>query len=232
MSLRSLAVDLSTRWRRGATRVDAFPLPPRFAKMTAPTLEVFNEAYQTDVFRKMHVEYARGREQLEGVEVVHSTIFPRFQFDLPILGTDVIMLGGAVTYCIADASLVAPSPGCFHQTMATLQRRHGLSPVAAPEDDLPEWAREVFSPGCVVVRRPDDGTLAAFRAYVLDLTDAYLEAAARVERTTADHRGVRAAQARYCVHQLRNDKTRGVLRKAFDAETADAYMREVMFDVR
>ena len=41
---------------------------------------------------------------------------------------------------------------------------------------------------------------------------------------------IAAAQARYCAKNLENDKTRRVLEKAFGAEAAERYMREIMFD--
>lgn len=59
----------------------------RLAKINKTRLVVENRIYSSRVFRKIHLELAlRG----DGLQVLHCVLFPRLEFDLPILSMDLV----------------------------------------------------------------------------------------------------------------------------------------------
>ena len=92
----------------------------------------------------------------------------------------------------------------------------------------------IFSSHCVCVSPRDEGDVSAFSEYALALLDVHLSAAgAQLQVGPQSPEAVAAtaaAHARFCEHQLRNDKTRRILAAALDESYADAYMKEVLFD--
>lgn len=92
----------------------------------------------------------------------------------------------------------------------------------------------IFSRHCVCVSPRDDDDVQAFADYAIALLGVHLAAAyqaykaePRTERAVA---ATAEAHARFCEHQLRNDKTRRILAAALDDAFADEYMRRVLFD--
>ena len=98
--------------------------------------------------------------------------------------------------------------------------------------DLPGWGT-IFSPHVCFIRPDGVEEEALFRSRVEDVL-AILRAAvlqAACEPTTAASTIRRyEGQLNYCLQQKRNDKTRRVLEKAFDASWADRYIEELLFD--
>lgn len=64
-----------------------------------PRLQVENRAYASYAFRKLHLELA---VRQDGLHVLHCVMYPRMDFDLPILSIDVVAVDGKVTFAIAD----------------------------------------------------------------------------------------------------------------------------------
>ncbi len=67
-----------------------------------------------------------------------------------------------------------------------------------------------------------DGYLKALISSVIDATPDASDAASTIQR----HK----SQLSYCIQQKRNDKTRGVLEKAFNPQWADRYIEEILFE--
>ena len=64
--------------------------------------------------------------------------------------------------------------------------------------------------------------LGVLRTSVIDAVDDPADAASTIRRYEG--------QLNYCLQQKRNDKTRRVLEKAFDADWADRYIEQILFD--
>lgn len=65
-----------------------------------PRLLVENRVYSSRVFRKLHLELATRQD---GLEVFHCVMYPRLEFDLPILSMDMVAgEGGRVSLAIID----------------------------------------------------------------------------------------------------------------------------------
>lgn len=220
--LRNAGVRVLRAWRAIPTLVPQ-EVPPRFAHVDAATMRISNVMFQSREFRKMHLELA---SCADGLNVLHCVMFPRAEFDIPILSMDMVSRGDRVTFAIADPCPVGPMCAEYVSLVRRTQTRLGVSGIGV---DVPEWGRAIFSPMCVTSRPRDAAATARFVDYCIGLTEDHV----RWSCATTPSRGSgerRKAQTRYCAHQLRNDKTLHVLRRALGPEDAEAYMRDVMFD--
>lgn len=195
-----------------------------------PRLQLENRAYWGRAFRKLHIEVA---SRQDGLQVFHCVMYPRVNFDLPILSMDVVANQGRVSLAIVDPCPVTPNlelPPFYEQPVRDLQARYGLE----SNRGVPDWGRAIFSPLCIIVRPQSGDELGRFLKYALALTQMHVQIAKIAHPIgTAQRRRLEllhAAHRRFCERQLENDKTRRVLEVAFGAELAAAYMREVMFD--
>lgn len=202
-----------------------------------PRLQVENRAYQTYAFRKLHLEVATRQD---GLQVLHCVMYPRPNFDLPILSLDLVAMEGRVTLAIIDPCPVTQDlslPAYYTSTAAGFQERYGV----ATNRSIPEWVTAIFSQLCVLMRPQTPEEVGAFLKYAIALCAFHaqmgrLAAPVRATRSVSDAQAMRqraeiqAAHERYCAKQLENDKTRRVLEGAFGSGPAEEYMRVVMFD--
>lgn len=205
----------------------ACPVPPRYRfiqSSTAPRLQIENRVYETPALRKVHLEVA----VRDDLQVFHSVMFPRAEYDLPILSMDLVLAKGVATLAIVDpcpvnAALTLPHP--YATAIGALQATFGM----ASNRQVPQWGAAIFSAHCVIVRPQEPGHLAAFLAYTRALTEYHMVAAKHA--TLAEGAADRLeAHRRYCAMQLQNQKTSRVLSASFGDSFAHEYMREVMFD--
>ncbi|KAF8066305.1 pcyA [Scenedesmus sp. PABB004] len=200
-----------------------------------PRLLIENRVYSSRVFRKLHLEVAHRQD---GLQVLHMVLFPRYDFDIPILALDLVAAGGAVTLAIADACPLSERlalPPHYAQTMAELQ--HNFLPESVRGRSIPEWGSKIFSPLCVCMRPEQPEELGGFLKYAIALTRAHLMYSRLLQPIAPDSKAsarrlseLLASQRRFCEQQLANTKTSRVLEVAFDAEFTDAYMKQLMFD--
>ncbi|KAG2443466.1 hypothetical protein HXX76_001822 [Chlamydomonas incerta] len=203
-----------------------------------PRLQLENRVYCSKVFRKLHVEV--GLRQ-DGLQVLHVVIYPRYSYDMPIFGMDIVMVDGRVTLAVVDCCPVRADLKLqphYMETMALLQRTfmEGTDPAARR---IPEWGSNIFSPLALCISPSGPEELAAFAKYAVALHRAYLAMSLNAvpvvagpgdRREAARLQEIRAGQKRFCDNQLVNKKTRRVLEVAMGAEWTDAYMSQLMFD--
>ncbi|GLC43951.1 hypothetical protein PLESTB_000213300 [Pleodorina starrii] len=203
-----------------------------------PRLQLENRVYCSRAFRKLHVEV--GIRQ-DGLQVLHVVLYPRYNYDLPIFGLDIVMVNGRVTLAVVDCCPVRHGlklPQQYMETMALLQRTflEGTDPSARR---IPDWGAASFSPLALCITPTTPEELAAFAKYAVALHRAHLSLSLNAEPVVAAPGNRRAAsklqelqegQKRFCDNQLANKKTRRVLEAAFGAEWTDAYMSKLMFD--
>ncbi|MGD1851387.1 MAG: phycocyanobilin:ferredoxin oxidoreductase [Cyanophyceae cyanobacterium] len=189
-------------------------------------LVIKNQCYQTRTFRKLHLELAQIGSSLD---ILHCVMFPRPEFALPIFGADLVAGRGKLAMAIADLSPVRDQqqlPDPYQQHLESQPRydfRH--------QRHFPEWA-DIFSDFCLFVRPDGEREETAF----VDTVDNYLafhcQQVQDAEPVDGDRRkAIMVAHQHYCAQQLRNDKTRRVLEKAFGEPWAERYMTTVLFDV-
>jgi phycocyanobilin:ferredoxin oxidoreductase len=207
-----------------------------------PRLQVENRAYSSYAFRKLHLEVA---VRQDGLQVVHCVMYPRPEFDLPILSLDVVANGDRVSLAIIDPCPVTGNlslPEFYVKSASELQIKYGLE----SNRTIPEWGSAIFSKMCVIVRPNTPQEVASFLKYAIALANFHVQigrlavpvgstgrggageaGGEAVERRKAE---IIAAHARYSAKQLENDKTRKVLEKSFGSGPSEEYMRTVMFD--
>lgn len=207
--------------------VSRYTLPYHLATLYRPGVLLENIAFENSVHRKLHIEEAR----LGMMHVVHSVMYPRPQYDAPILAFDLVTVGNTPVFGIADTCPVTDDlrlPEDYRDAITDLQTQYGFTPT--PRDHMPGWGRDIFSDRCVIQRKGGIDA-EAFCAYGMDLLGMHLEYCALLDPTT-DYLRIRRNQSRFCRMQLKNDKTRSSLASAFggDLALANEYMNRVMFD--
>ena len=188
-------------------------IPKPYVNMSNSMMTIRNECLTSETFRKVHIEHATYGD----LEIVHHVAFPHFTYDIPILGIDMISKSGTPTMAIADISGTCG----FDYAVVELQNKHNIQNQKTRT--LPDWGREIFSAQCVFLDSPDPEV---FESYVADLLKMYIDFSLRQGPCTKNRK---QEQIRYCRHQLRNTRTRNILRKAFGTALADGYMQDVMF---
>ena len=188
-------------------------------------LFIRNEVHCCRGLRKLHLETARLGL---GLQILHCVIFPDPRFDLPVFGADIVASPAGISAAIVDLSPVGD------QLPERIGRALERTPIPAFEQvrELPTWGT-IFSPFVRFIRPTSDQE----QDWFVDLVGAYLTVLGDAVRTTSpDPKDAPPTLSRYlgqvsyCRQQKRNDKTRGVLAKAFSPEWADRYIEEVLFD--
>lgn len=213
------------------------PDPPRDSPAW-PRMQIENRVYESFCFRKLHLEVA---VQQDGLQVLHCVMFPRLDFDLPILSMDIVAVKGRPTLAVVD-----PCPVTVHQTLPSLYESsvRSLQSKYNVESNrvIPEWGKDIFSPLCVCMRPSSPEDVGTFIKYALALFDFHTQFARLCNPITVGgqqtqdqvlsrRKEIYEAHMRYRRRQLENDKTRRVLDKAFGAALSDDYMSQFMFDV-
>lgn len=250
--VRQLAESIDHIWQR---HLDLSPyyLPEDLGyvegKLEGETLVIENRCYQTPQFRKLHLELARIGKNLD---ILHCVMFPRPEYGLPIFGCDIVSGRGQVSAAIVDLSAGTASGDltpAYAEALSAYQPdyksdyKSGYEPDCKPDDkfgssfgyaqprELPEWGQKIFSDFCCFVKPTSTGEEQQF----LEQTQTYLnvhvqQSLAREPRMSRVQESLER-QRYYCQQQQKNDKTRRVLEKAFDAQWAERYMTTVLFDL-
>ena len=189
-------------------------------------LVIQNQCYQTRTFRKLHLELAQIGKSLD---ILHCVMFPRSEFDLPIFGADLVSGRGQLAMAIADLSPVQENqqlPDAYEQALSAVPRFEFRT-----KRHFPEWA-DIFSDHCLFVRPEGEQEEQAFVGTIERYLALHCQQAQAAQPVSSDRRDqILAAQQHYCAQQLRNDKTRRVLEKAFGDAWAERYMTTVLFDI-
>lgn len=268
--LQNLASNIEGRWRAVLPDLSACPIPEHYRYIDSvlvarasngkngkddaeqpprgmdpprddprwPRLRLENRAYSSHAFRKLHLEVA---VRQDGLQVVHCVMYPRLNFDLPILSIDMVASDGRITLCIIDpcpvtTNLTLPSHylGPIHQ----LQDKYGVT----TNRGVPAWGEAIFSQFCVCMRPTSAEELGSFLKYAVALSDFHLQmgrlaapvgssASFSEESTRRRLAEIRACHERFASKQLENDKTRRVLESKLGSRLTEDYMTTVMFDV-
>lgn len=227
--IRQLADSIEAAWYR-YLELSPYNLPGELGyvegRLEGQKLTIENRCYQTPQFRKLHLELAKVGNTLD---ILHCVMFPRWEYDLPMFGCDLVGGRGQISAAIADLSPVSADGSLPPSYSAALLKLPALtfSQVRA----LPEWGH-IFSEFCIFIRPAS----AAEEALFLQRVQAFLEihcqnAIASRPVSPEQVTQIIAGQRNYCINQQQNDKTRRVLEKAFGPKWAENYMTTVLFDL-
>lgn len=215
---KTLHSRLPVAWTPRTPGLIAVPMP----QVSTPNMRIHNVAFQNSTYRKVHLEMAN----IQGLDIVHCVMYPRPEFDLPILGIDLVERDGCPMFGIADVCPVTDDlslPDHYLTRIGELQVRLGMTSVT--RSDMPGWGRPIFSDMCVMTRAVPH----TFVEYALGLVEIHTAYASTL-KPTDDHSRVRKNLARFSMFQMRNQKTKAALATELGRGQADTYMRTVMFD--
>lgn len=194
-------------------------------RLEGEKLTIENRCYQTQQFRKLHLELAKVGKSLD---ILHCVMFPRVNYALPMFGTDLVGGRGQISAAVVDLSPTSPErslPPAYQSTLTALPPQTFSHPR-----QIPEWG-DIFSEFCMFIRPTSTEEEARFLSVVESYLTLHCQSAIAQKPVSPEQQAqITTAQRYYCTQQQQNDKTRRVLEKAFGHEWADYYMNNVLFD--
>ena len=200
---------------------DAQPLDigEEFSHIVRDDVTIENYVWESERFRKIHLEIAH---MSIGLDIMHANMYPRYEYDIPIFGADIVANPKGVGAAIIDISPLGQS---LPKDYDMLQMFY--TPFTENRA-VPEWG-DVFSDYCVFCR-PDEIEYNQFVA----ITESYLSTHIKLseyrqpleENIQKNYRH----HLYYCTQQRKNDKTRNILHKLFGEEFGERYLTEMLFD--
>ncbi|ANV91176.1 phycocyanobilin:ferredoxin oxidoreductase [Picosynechococcus sp. PCC 8807] len=196
-------------------------------KLEGERLTIENTCYQSQHFRKMHLEMAKVGANLD---ILHCVMFPRAEYALPMFGCDLVGNPRGVSAAIADLSPTSADKTLSTAYQTRLRQNQGNLDFSQPRD-LPEWGA-IFSEFCLFIRPSNPSEEQQFLERVREFLTIHCQLALGLEKLSPAEQAIYlAGQRHYCQEQQRNDKTRRVLEKAFNPDWAERYMSQVLFDI-
>lgn len=226
--IRRLADQIESSWNQ-YLQLEPYHLPEDLGyvegRLEGEKLIIENKCYQTQHFRKLHLELARVGETLD---ILHCVMFPRVEYDIPMFGADLVGGRGQISAAIVDLS---PTHLDHHLPLAYQQQ---LQPQPQQQfsqpREIPTWG-DIFSEFCLFIRPTTPQEETQFLQVVTQYLKVHCEyAVTQTQLSEAQQAEMIAGQKNYCTQQQKNDKTRRVLEKAFGQEWAHYYMTTVLFD--
>ena len=195
----------------------------RRVEKTSDEEEVYIENYvwESEKFRKVHLEIAQMKS---GLDILHTNMYPRYQYDIPIFGADIVASSKSVGAAIVDISSIREDRSLPEQ----YEILNILDTEFQEDKKMPDWG-DVFSEYCVFVRPTEDeydkfvNTAFTYLNYHCVISYNTKENWEKVSDNYAGHKY-------YCEKQRKNNKTRRVLESIFGVDYADKYISEMLFD--
>jgi phycocyanobilin:ferredoxin oxidoreductase len=195
----------------------------RIEKSSGDEEEVYIENYvwETEKFRKIHLEVAQMKS---GLDILHTNMYPRYEYDLPIFGADIVASSKSVGAAIVDISSIREDRSLpdSYKILDIIEDRQ-----FEKDKKMPEWG-DVFSEYCVFVS-PSEKEYTKFS----NIAFTYLNYHCAISNITKPSNNIQEnynGHKYYCEKQRENNKTRRVLESIFDEQFADKYISEMLFD--
>ena len=185
---------------------------------------ITNEFHKARGFRKLHIEVAEFSKRLK---ILHCVFFPDPKYDIPIFGMDLVKVNDVVSAAIVDLS---PSSNNQNKKYDKLLSKIDKS-VFQSKREIPGWG-DIFSKNVFFASLKNESEKNAFSKIV----DNYLLVLIELSKTVCpdyDQEIIEERknyQKRYCIQQMKNEKTSMVLLKYFDKKWVDEYIGKVLFD--
>jgi phycocyanobilin:ferredoxin oxidoreductase len=227
--IQRLAEIIEGSWQKHL-ELEPFELPEDLGliegKLEGERLTIQNICYQSQHFRKMHLELAKVGNNLD---ILHCVMFPRWEYALPIFGCDIVAGPKGISAAIADLSPTKEKTLPDNYISALEENLDQLN--FEQNRALPEWGH-IFSEYCLFIRPSSPDEEQQFLGRIQEFLDIHCQLAQGFSVLEPAEQQIHlAGQRNYCSEQQQNDKTRRVLEKAFDVAWADRYINEVLFDM-
>ena len=183
-----------------------------------------NEFHKANGFRKLHIEIAEFSGKLK---ILHCVWFPDPLFNIPIFGLDLVIINNFISAAIVDLSPV--SKACDNEYISLMSKvnKEGF----CSKRKIPEWG-DIFSKEVFFASLANENEQKLFYKIV----DQYLSILLNISVKSIpdnDNELIEERinyQKKYCIQQMKNDKTSQVLLKYFQKSWVDRYIKEVLFD--
>ncbi len=185
-----------------------------------------NQFHKAKGFRKLHLEIA---EFSGNLKILHCVFFPDPFYDIPIFGMDLVKVKDNVTAAIVDLSPISSSSNNEYQRLLSNVNKDGFS----TKRNIPLWG-DIFSEDVFFASLKNKDEEDNF----YEIVDQYLSILVNIAETKEidlreDFIEERIYfQKKYCIQQMKNDKTSVVLKKYFDQNWVEKYIREILFDFK
>ena len=187
-----------------------------------PRLGINDIVFTSDRYRRAHISIVDART-IKNVWMLHVTVFPHYNDPSPIYGFDIVAGPNKVSGAFHDFS-PAGDPRSFMWLWYNA-RVHGLEWNRKRE--LPEWARQIFSPSIVAIGTVSPEELEDFIKVGVDHLQFYLKNIGKDQESGADFH---MAQDRYCYYQRQNPHTPRVLvNLGFNEQEARNFVNQTLF---
>ena len=187
-------------------------------------LYIENEFHEAKGFRKLHIEVAQFSKNLK---ILHCVFFPDPKFDIPIFGMDVVKINDIVSAAIVDLSPASQNQGLKYEKFLSEIDKNSFTSIR----QIPDWG-EIFSKKVFFASLKNKSEQKAFcnvvEEYLSTLIKLSKEAKPEFKEEIIQERIV--YQKKYCVQQMKNEKTSMVLLKYFDEKWVNNYIKNVLFD--
>lgn len=183
-----------------------------------------NEFHKAKGFRKLHIEIA---EFSGSLKILHCVFFPDPEYNIPIFGLDIVKINNAVSAAIVDLSPV--SNNCNKQYNKLMESIYQNDFVV--KRNVPDWG-EIFSKYLIFVSLKDSKEQNNFNQIV----EKYLNVLVKISNNAEKDHNQKSIEEReffqkkYCVQQMKNEKTKLVLMKYFEKNWVEDYIKDVLFD--
>lgn len=174
---------------------------------------------------KAHLKTINPKDR-KGLWLMHVNVFPHDGIELPILGFDIVAGPAKITGSFMDFS---PLHGYNHPYNNYMESKVRDLEWNKPRQ-LPDWAKEIFSPNMIAVGNlRDDIELDQFMSVTNDLVNHYLD---NIEEQAVDtDRETRPLINKYCANQKLNQHLhRSILAMGISEEDKNSYVNNVLFE--
>jgi hypothetical protein len=175
-----------------------------------------NLYYKTESLRHAHIEYY----ETDKMTVLHINCFPSIGIDLPILGLDIISIGGKITGLFFDITPVITIQQKYVHSLKELKQKV----IESKHRNLPEWA-DFFSEHflCIVPAQTEFKHLLDNIENIINL---YIK---DVIRASDIWKHSIKIQNNYCKGQKKNDKTFKALSAEIGSSSATVFFDNYLF---
>jgi len=187
-------------------------------------LYIENEFHKAKGFRKLHIEVA---EFSKNLKILHCVFFPDPRFDIPIFGMDLVKINDIVSAAIVDLSPASQNQEMKYKKFLSEVDKTSFTSLR----EIPNWG-EIFSENVLFASLKSQSEQKAF----CRVADQYLSILINLSKEAKPELNEKIIQERidyqkkYCVQQMKNEKTSMVLLKYFDEKWVNNYIKTVLFD--
>jgi len=187
-------------------------------------LYIENEFHKARGFRKLHIEVA---EFSKNLKILHCVFFPDPMFDIPIFGMDLVKINDIVSAAIVDLSPASQNQGVKYEKFLSEVDKSAFSSLR----EIPNWG-EIFSKNVFFASLKSKSEKNDF-CRIVDKYLSILIKLSKEAKADSDEEIIQERinyQKKYCIQQMKNEKTSMVLLKYFDEKWVNNYIKTVLFD--